>query len=94
MNKIDSPRIGNTMKTTQFNNLTMVDRAWLVYDFGEFLMSIEYYDYRINLYSLNGQFIEIFQNIETRQIERIQGVSYKGIDKYLSRIIVGSLKKK
>ena len=80
--------------TTQFNNLTMVDRAWLTYEFGEFLMSIEYYDYRINLYSLNGEFIELFQNIDSRQIERIQVASYNGLDKYLSRILLGTLKRK
>ena len=51
------------MKTTQFNNLALVDRAWLISAFGKFLMSIEYNDYRINLYSLNGQFIELFQNM-------------------------------
>jgi hypothetical protein len=82
------------MKTTQFNNLTMVDRAWLIYDFGEFLMSIEYYDYRINLYSLNSQFIEMFQNIDSRQIEKIQIASYNGLDKYLDRILLGNFKRK
>lgn len=81
------------MKTTQFNKLTLVDRAWLVYEFGEFLMSIEHYDYRINLYALNDQLIELFQNIDTRQIERIQLASYDGLDKYLTRIILGNLKR-
>lgn len=34
----------NVMRTTEFKNLTMVDRAWLIHELGEFLMSIEYYD--------------------------------------------------
>lgn len=70
----------------------MVHRAWLIYEFGEFLMSIEHYDYRINLYLLNGQFIEQLQNIDTRQVERIQVASYNGLDKYLSHIVLENLK--
>jgi hypothetical protein len=43
------------MKSNRFNNLTMTDKAWLTYEFGDFLMSIEYHDSRIHLYSLNCQ---------------------------------------
>lgn len=80
------------MKSARFDNLTMVDKAWLVYEFGDFLMSIEYYDYRVRLYALNSQFIELFENIGTRQIERIQVASQDGLDKYLSRILIRNLK--
>jgi hypothetical protein len=82
------------MKSKRFNDLTMTDRAWLTYEFGDFLMSIEYYDFRIHLYALNCQFVELFQNINTRQIERIEVANFNALDKYLSRIVIGSLRKK
>lgn len=80
------------MKAARFNELTLVDKAWLVSEFGELLVSIEYYDYRIFLFSLNSHLIEMFQNIDSRQIEKISVASYKDLDKYLSRILIGSLK--
>lgn len=80
------------MKTTQFNNLTIVDKAWLVYEFGDFLMSIEYYDYRVHLYSLNCQFVELYENIDNRQIERIEVAHYNALDKYLSRVLIRDIK--
>ncbi|MGC1242898.1 MAG: hypothetical protein WA874_15015 [Chryseosolibacter sp.] len=82
----------SAMKPARFNELTLVDKAWLVSEFGALLLSIEYYDHRIHLFSLNSHFIEMYQNLETRQIDRISVASYKDIDKYLPRIIIGSLK--
>jgi hypothetical protein len=80
-------------RITRFSQLTMADKVWLTYEFGYLLMSIEYYDHRIHLYSLNSHYIELYQNIETRQIERADIASYRALDKYLSRILIGSLKK-
>jgi hypothetical protein len=81
------------MRPARFNELTPADKSWLVSEFGKLLLSIEYYDHRIHLYSLHGHLIEMYKNIETRQVERFSVASYKDIDKYLSRIIIGSLKK-
>lgn len=80
------------MRAARFNDLTLVDKAWLVYEFGRHLLSIEYYDYRIHLYALNSDFVEIHYNIDTRQIDRISLASYAELDKYLSRILIGKLK--
>jgi hypothetical protein len=80
------------MKAARFNELTLVDKAWLVSEFGDLLVSIEYYDYRIFLFSLNSHFVEMHQNIDSTQIEKICIASYKDLDKYLSRILIGSLK--
>ena len=79
------------MKAARFNELTLVDKAWLVSEFGKLLVSIEYYDHRIFLYSLNSHFIELHQNIDSRQMDRICIADYKDLDKYLSRILIGSL---
>lgn len=61
-------------------------------EFGKYLESIEFYDYWIHLYALNGNFIEIYYNIHTRQIEKIAMVDYPDLDKYLSRIVIQNVK--
>jgi hypothetical protein len=76
------------MKATNFNELTMVDRATLIHEFGSLLMSMEYYVYRIHLFSLNNSFVELYQNIMTGQIERIEEAEYGDLDKYLRRITI------
>ena len=80
------------MRPTRFNELTLADKAWLVSEFGALLLSIEYYDHRIHLYSLHTHLIEMYENIETGKVERFSVAGYQDIDKYLSRIIIGSLK--
>ena len=79
------------MKAARFNELTLVDKAWLVSEFGDLLVSIEHDDHRIFLFSLNLHFVELRQNIDSRQIEKISIAGYKDLDKYLSRILIGSL---
>lgn len=81
------------MRSLPFNELAMPDRAWITYEFGDFLISIEYYDHRIFLFSLHSQFIELYQNIDTRQIEKIEAVPYRALDKYLNRILIGTFKR-
>lgn len=76
------------MRTTNFNELAITEKAWLIHQFGDCLMSIEYYDHRIYLYSLNNSFIEVYEDIATRQIESIEEADYSALDKYLSRIII------
>lgn len=82
------------MKAARFNELTLVDKNWLVREYGDYLISMEYYDYRVHLYSLNAHFIEMYQNIDTRQIERISIASSNDLNKFLSRILIGNLDRK
>ncbi|HEY0654371.1 MAG TPA: hypothetical protein VGD65_14625 [Chryseosolibacter sp.] len=82
------------MKQARFDELSLEDKALLVYEFASPLMSIEFYDFRVHLFSLNGHFIELYQNIETRQIHRIATAPYSALDKYLPRILLGTLRKK
>lgn len=84
---------GGRMRQVRFNELPITDKALLVAEFGNFLQSIEFYDYRVHLYSLNSHFIEVYYNILTRQVERISLADYNELDKYLSRIILPSLRK-
>jgi hypothetical protein len=87
------PLKGGSMRQVRFNELPITDKALLVAEFGNFLQSIEFYDYRVHLYALNSHFIEVYYNILTRQVERISLADYNELDKYLSRIILPSLKK-
>ena len=80
------------MEAGKFNELKPADKAWLLYEFGDYLFSIEYYDHRISLYSLNTNLVEMYQNIDTNEIVRISIANYGDLDKYLSRIIIGSAK--
>jgi hypothetical protein len=82
------------MEQLKFDDLSLADKAFLINEFAHPLVSIEYYDYRIHLFSLNNHFVELFQNVGTRQIHKISIASYSDLDKYLSRILIGSFKKK
>jgi hypothetical protein len=80
------------MQQVRFNELPLTDKALLIAEFGKYLESIEFYDYWIHLYSLHSNFIEIYYNINTRQIDKISLVSYNELDKYLNRIIIHGVK--
>lgn len=81
------------MRTPCFNDLPLAIKADLVNDLGILVLSIEYYDYRIDLFSIDGIYVEQYGNIEARQIEKITLAAYRDLDKYLSRIMIASLKK-
>jgi hypothetical protein len=83
----------HTMKSNSFDNLKLVDRAWLVLQFGKLLTSIEHYDVRVYLFTLNNSFIEVYKDLETHQIKKISIANYKELDKYMSRIMIGDIKK-
>ena len=80
------------MELNSFNNLSLPDRASLIGEYGKLLTSMEYYGVRVYLFSLNSSLVEIFENVETRQITEITIATYDALDKYLSRILIGNLK--
>jgi hypothetical protein len=75
-------------KKLSFNELSLTDKALIMAEFGDYLESIEYYDYWIHLYSLQNQFVEIYYNCRSRQIEKMLMLEYKDLDKYLNRIVI------
>jgi hypothetical protein len=60
-----------TNEAGTFDELPLTDKFWLIQEYGQYLLSIEYYDYRVSLCALNTQFVEIYKNIDTRIIEKI-----------------------
>ncbi len=81
------------MKRNCFNDLSLELKGKIVDEFASALLSIEYYDYRIDLFALNSIFIERYQHIESGNVEKIREAEYRDLDKYLSRIVIGNLKR-
>ena len=64
----------------------MQHKRVLIEDFATELCSVEYYDHRVFLYELDSFFVEVYQNIDTKQIERITMAEYGDLDKFVSQI--------
>jgi len=58
-----------------FLSLSLNKRADILRSEGKFLTTVSYYAYRINLYSLKGQFFELWRDVFTNKIEKIIAVS-------------------
>ena len=75
------------MQQNKFNDLTLPDKALIIAEYGIFISQQQYYDYRVHLYSLHRNFVEVFYNCLTRHIERITLMTdLRDIDKYLVNI--------
>jgi hypothetical protein len=57
-------------------------------NFGQYIETIEYYNRRINLYSVDSDYYEVYYNQETNEIEKINLVTDQDLTKYLNRIKV------
>lgn len=55
-----------------FSNLTMVEKLKLLYGEGDFIVSIWYYKHKINLYLINGFFVEVFYNPKLDKIQKVE----------------------
>jgi len=54
-----------------FDTLSLKKRASILGSEGKFLAIASHYQHRINLYSLKGEFIELWYNVITNDIEKI-----------------------
>ncbi len=81
------------MNKTSFNDLSLEVKHKILGEFASHVLSIEHYDYRVDLFALDSLLIERYQNIETGAVEAIALCGYAGLDKYLSQIMIGRLKK-
>ena len=55
-----------------FVELTLDKKIKTLYKEGEFIMSIRYYKYKINLYRFGQEFFEVFIDHKRAAVERIQ----------------------
>lgn len=56
----------------EFNILSLKDKVQLLYQQGNFVVSIRYYGYKINLYLLDNYYVEVFYNHKLDKIEKIE----------------------
>jgi|694.fasta_scaffold19418_2 hypothetical protein len=71
-----------------FNGFDRHGKAVLIYDYGEFLLSREYYAKKFNLYAMPGYYAEIIYNPVDNTIEEIRALvsSSHEVNKYLPYI--------
>lgn len=74
------------MSLDEFNDLSLKDKADILWRIGTYLEGIEYYGCPANLYSIGGHFVETRLNKNSGEIEEIRFVTGKALDKYLNRI--------
>jgi hypothetical protein len=55
----------------EFNKLTLDKKVNHLYENGTFIMSIRYYEYKVNLYLLGTLYLEVFVNHKQASIEKI-----------------------
>ena len=59
------------MQQDQFKKLSLFKRIKLLYVDGEFITSIRYYRYKVNLFLVYGFYVEAFYHPKTDRIEKI-----------------------
>ena len=57
--------------TRDFASFELRHKVKLLYDKGEFVMSIRYYSYKVNLYLLDNHYYEVFYHHKYDKIEKI-----------------------
>jgi len=55
----------------EFNKLSLDKKIGHLYEYGTFIMSIRYYEYKVNLYLLGSLYVEVFVNHKQASIEKI-----------------------
>lgn len=74
------------MDKIQFENLSLEDKAKLVWEEGTYVETLEYYNAKINLHSIGSVFIEVYYNVSTNEIEKISIADDVEMKKYLNNI--------
>jgi len=57
---------------SEFKRYCQHDKIKCLYEKGTFIMSIRYYGYKVNLYLLYDNYIEVFYNHKLDRIEKIE----------------------
>ncbi|MFN8337157.1 MAG: hypothetical protein U0U09_18640 [Cyclobacteriaceae bacterium] len=59
-----------------------------IFNYGQLVEMIEYYNRRVALYSVDSDFYEVYYNQESNEIEKINQASDPDLAKYLNRITI------
>lgn len=60
----------------EFEKVPFHEKVKQIYFRGEFVVSIRYYEYKINLYLYNDFYVEVFYNHKKDLVEKIEILSY------------------
>jgi hypothetical protein len=55
----------------EFNKLSLDKKVGMLYQKGTFVMSIRYYEYKVNLYLIGSIYVEVFVNHKHASVEKI-----------------------
>jgi hypothetical protein len=55
----------------EFNKLPLDRKIGQLYEHGTFVMSIRYYEYKVNLYLLGSFYLEVFVNHKLASVDKI-----------------------
>jgi hypothetical protein len=76
------------MKGSHFDDLSINEKAVLLYSYGSCLLAIEDQFRRFYLLSLDNDYVELEYNKFRKEIVRIELLDFNDLDKYLSHIHV------
>lgn len=60
------------MKWVSLRALSIPEKAKVLYQKGSFIVSIRYYQYKINLYLIDNYYVEVFYNPKLDVVEKIE----------------------
>lgn len=66
--------------------------AQRIFDNGSFIVTIEYYNQKINLYAVDEDFYEIYYDPKSNEIVKINLAMGVDMDKYVNKIDIGRFK--
>lgn len=80
-------------KLNTFYSLDIPDQCRLLYLEGEFIMAIRYYEFKVNLYNLGNELIEVFYNHKLDKVQKIQSLdsSSKRMNFYADQVGIDSI---
>jgi len=59
------------IRWNRLKNLPLEQRITILYEHAVFVMAIRYYNYKVNLYLLGNEYVEVFINHKHASIDRI-----------------------
>lgn len=63
-----------------------------IFESGEYLITIEYYNQKINLYAVDEDFYEIYYDSKSNEVVEINLAMGNDMDKYVNKIDIGRFK--
>ena len=65
-----------SQKHNSFFELSLSERIQYLYRYGSFQIAIRYYGHKVNLYLLDGEYIEVFYNHREDRIDKVEALDY------------------